>query len=207
VLCALAVGGCAGTGMTSSSAPDAVRGPSAPRFGRTVRLAPAGGQIRIALPNQARTFVRLTGPRLVAVGTRVDTRAGAVALTSAGPGQPARLQAGRFHGGIFEIRQPTALGGLVNLVIRDDVSRRQSCATRARLSQRILGLLRGNARGRFRTAGRFAAGTVRGTDWGVRDRCDGTLVLVRRGVLDVRDFRLRKDILVRAGHSYLATAP
>jgi ferric-dicitrate binding protein FerR (iron transport regulator) len=170
-------------------------------------LAPVGGQVRISLPKKARTFVRLVGPRLVPVGTRVDTNAGAVALTSADPGQPAHLQTGRFHGGTFEIRQSVSQGGLVNLVIRDNLPSRRACATRARLSQRVLGLLRGNTRGRFRTTGRFGSGTVRGTDWGVRDRCDGTLVLVRSGIVDVRDFGLRKDILVRAGHTYLAKAP
>jgi hypothetical protein len=71
----------------------------------------------------------------------------------------------------------------------------------------VLGLLRGTAKGHFRTTGRFAAATVRGTDWGVRDRCDGTLTVVRTGVVVVRDFRLRKDVIVRAGHTYLAKAP
>jgi hypothetical protein len=169
-------------------------------------LAPVSGNVRIALPKSARTFVQLPGARVVPVGTVVDTNAGSVALTSANPGRPARFQTGQFHGGIFEIRQSPSQGGLVNLVVRDNVSRKQACAPRARLARRILGLLRGNARGRFRTTGRFAAATVRGTEWGVRDRCDGTLVVVTRGVVDVRDFRLGKDILVRGGHTYLASA-
>jgi hypothetical protein len=136
----------------------------------------------------------------------VDTTAGAVDLTSATP-PPTRTQTGRFHAGVFEIRQNRAQGGLVNLVIRDNLSQGRACAVRVRLSSRVLGLLRGNARGRFRTTGRFAAGTVRGTEWGVRDRCDGTLVVVQRGVVDVRDFRLRRDILIHAGQTYLAKAP
>jgi hypothetical protein len=41
----------------------------------------------------------------------------------------------------------------------------------------------------------------------VRDRCDGTLVVVTQGVVDVRDFRLGKHVLVHAGHTYLASAP
>jgi hypothetical protein len=47
---------------------------------------------------------------------------------------------------------------------------------------------------------------VRGTDWGVRDRCDGTLTVVRKGVVDVRDFVLHKNVIVRAGQTYLARA-
>ena len=38
----------------------------------------------------------------------------------------------------------------------------------------------------------------------ITDRCDGTLTKVRRGVVVVRDFRLRRTIIVRAGESYLA---
>jgi hypothetical protein len=205
VLCALALGACGGSGATSSNAHDSRATPAAPRFGQTVRLAPVSGNVRIALPKSARTFVQLPGARVVPVGTVVDTNAGSVALTSANPGRPARFQTGQFHGGIFEIRQSASQGGLVNLVLRDNRPRRQTCAPRA-LSRRILGLLRGNARGRFRTTGRFAAATVRGTEWGVRDRCDGTLVVVTRGVVDVRDFRLGKNILVTGGHTYLASA-
>ena len=71
----------------------------------------------------------------------------------------------------------------------------------------MLGLLRGVAKGRFRTTGRFSAATVRGTDWGVRDRCDGTLTVVRQGVVLVTDFRLHTTVAVRAGQTYLAKAP
>jgi hypothetical protein len=127
-------------------------------------------------------------------------------LTSALPGGR-RFQTGRFHGGVFEIRQDRSLAGLTNLVLRDNLSRRRACVPAARSSQRLLGLLRGNARGRFRTTGRFAAATVRGTDWGVRDRCDGTLTVVRSGTVAVRDLRTGKTVLVHAGQTNLASAP
>jgi len=123
------------------------------------------------------------------------------------------LQTGEFHGGIFQVRQNRAQGGLTDLVIHDKLNRGPACGTAsgraaaaARLSHRILGLLRGTARGRFRTTGRFSAATVRGTEWGVRNRCDGTLTVVTHGIVDVRDFRLRKDIVVRTGQTYLAGA-
>ena len=38
--------------------------------------------------------------------------------------------------------------------------------------------------------------TVRGTNWLTADRCDGTLVKVKRGVVDVRD--IKKNRIVRA---------
>ncbi len=73
--------------------------------------------------------------------------------------------------------------------------------------RRTIRRLRGRGRGRFRTRGRYSAATVRGTDWTATDRCDGTLTSVRRGRVVVRDFRRKKNIVVRAGKSYLADAP
>ena len=148
---------------------------------------------------------------MVPVGTVVDTTAGRVRLTSADPGPtPAKLQSGQFFLGTFRVQQNATAGGLVGLVIRDNEPRSVCAAATAHeaaLSQRILGLLRGTAHGRFRTVGRFAAATVRGTNWGVRDRCDGTLTVVREGVVAVRDFARHTTVIVRAGQTYLAKAP
>jgi hypothetical protein len=41
---------------------------------------------------------------------------------------------------------------------------------------------------------------------GVQDRCDGTLVTVQRGRVEVRDKVKRKTVIVRTGHTYLARA-
>jgi hypothetical protein len=59
----------------------------------------------------------------------------------------------------------------------------------------------GNGRGRFRTRGRYGAATVRGTKWLTDDRCDGTLVRVKRGVVAVKDLQRprKKAKLVEAG--------
>jgi hypothetical protein len=66
--------------------------------------------------------------------------------------------------------------------------------------------VRGRARGRYRTRGRYSAATVRGTTWTVTDRCDGTLTSVTSGRVVVRDFRTRRNVTVRAHRSYLARA-
>jgi hypothetical protein len=204
---------CFGSAVAAGAAAGAsAAGGPAPVFARTVVLAPVGGRVLVELPGQYARFGRLTAPEAVPVGTVVDTTAGTVLLTSANPGPapvPAR-QSGRFFRGIFRVGQSRSQGGLVDLVIRDAEPRSvcgPSAAHAAALSQRVLGLLRGTARGRFRTIGRFAAATVRGTDWGVRDRCDGTLTVVRRGVVVVLDLRLHRTIVVRAGQTYLAKAP
>ena len=73
-------------------------------------------------------------------------------------------------------------------------------------SKKPIHSLRGRAKGKYRTRGRNSAATVRGTDWTIEDRCDGTLTTVRRGTVKVRDFGLHKTVIVRAGHSYLARA-
>ncbi len=62
----------------------------------------------------------------------------------------------------------------------------------------------GNGKGSFRTRGKYAAATVRGTRWLTADRCDGTQVKVARGVVQVNDLAQRKQVTVRAGSSYLA---
>jgi hypothetical protein len=71
----------------------------------------------------------------------------------------------------------------------------------------VLALLRATAHGAFKTRGRYSAATVRGTAWTVRDRCDGTLTTVVRGVVTVRDFVRHVTVMVRAGHTYLARTP
>jgi hypothetical protein len=199
------------TGAASSGAQAEVPVP-VPTFARTVVLTRISGKVSIGVPGAAYGFVRLASvPTLVPVGTVVNTTAGRVRLTSADPGpEPAELQTGEFFRGIFQVQQSRSAGGLVDLILRDNLSRRVCASTKAyaaAVSQRVLGLLRGTAKGRFRTTGRFAAATVRGTDWGVRDRCDGTLTVVHRGVVVVRDFRLHKNVTVRAGQTYLAKAP
>jgi hypothetical protein len=209
-LCLAAVAGCGSSGAVSTGAPQKPAGAHAPAtFGHSVRLERVSGKVLVARPTVPGGFVALSASREVPLGTLVDTTAGNVRLTSATP-PPTRYQSGQFHGGIFQIRQDRAERGLINLVIRDNVSRQSGCphgsAGGIAPSPRILGLLRGNASGRFRTTGRFAAATVLGTEWGVRDRCDGTLTVVTRGVVVVRDLQRQKNIIVHAGQSYLASA-
>jgi hypothetical protein len=76
----------------------------------------------------------------------------------------------------------------------------------AALSRRILQTLHSSASGRFRTRGRYAAATVRGTKWTTTDRCDGTLVAVQLHSVLVNDLVKRINVVVTAGHSYLARA-
>jgi hypothetical protein len=62
----------------------------------------------------------------------------------------------------------------------------------------------GSGKGAFRTRGRYASATVRGTRWLTADRCDGTLTRVTQGIVQVNDLPKRTTVRVRAGRSYLA---
>jgi hypothetical protein len=195
--------------LTTSAVAAGASVPPAPTFAKTVVLQPVSGTVLINTPG-ATYYTRLSTARTVRVGTVVDTTAGRVELTSANP-QPGSVQSGQFFKGTFQVRQSRTGGGLVSLVLRDGITRQSGCtptsAHAAALSKRLLGLLRGSAKGHFRTVGRFSAATVLGTNWGVRDRCDGTLTVVREGVVSVRDFVHHKTVVVRTGQTYLAKAP
>jgi hypothetical protein len=88
--------------------------------------------------------------------------------------------------------------------VRKTTSRRALDVTARPPSAKTIRQLWGKAKGQFRTGGRFASASIRGTVWLTRDRCDGTLVQVKQGVVKVADFVKRKTVTVRSGKSYLA---
>jgi hypothetical protein len=147
------------------------------------------------------------------VRSRVDATGGSVTL------QSAKARRGRqtatFTAGMFQVLQSgkRRAGGLTDIVMKGGSFARCASSSAAgsgagvaqrRRSRRVIRRLRANARGRFRTRGRYSAATVRGTRYEIIDRCDGTLTRVTAGRVAVRDFRRRKTIIVRAGKSYLA---
>jgi len=148
---------------------------------RTVLLAITG--VGIGFTNNSRQQV-------------VDTvRKSRVRLTAAATGGKAASRA-EFFGGMFVVTQ--AADGVVDLALSERLG---SCATKTGTRVRRLW---GDGKGRFRTRGRNAVVTVRGTRWLVQDSCDGTLARVSQGVVSVRDTVKRKTFLVRAGRKYLA---
>jgi hypothetical protein len=170
----------------------------------TVNVEPAGGTVLLLTP---RGFVALTEPRSIPVGSTLDVTHGVVRLTTARPTRG--YQRGMFTGGEFSVTQSRFGRGIATLRLID--KKRPACgrATRGgapRSLARARALLRGTAHGNFRSRGRYAAATVRGTIWTVADRCDGTLTTVQRGTVIVTDFRLRRSITVHAGSRYLARA-
>jgi hypothetical protein len=164
-------------------------------------------------------FIPLTELRQFPNGTQIDALKGSLKLISA-TGQKKKTQTGTFTGGIFKVTQ-VRFGhdkGLTILTLIEAAFKgaptyakcpkaaSDRAVAHAALSRRVLQTLRGSDRGgRFRTVGRYAAATVRGTNWGTRDRCDGTLTLVHSGTVSVTDFVHHKTLTLHAGQQYLAT--
>jgi CSLREA domain-containing protein len=168
-------------------------------------------------------FIPLTEARQLPSGTQVDARRGTIQLTSAAA-QPHKLQTGTFNRGLFALAQDRGgtTKGLTTLSLLEGLfpgaPSYTSCKTKkaadpssstahaAAVSSKVLQTLHASAHGRFRTRGRYAAATVRGTAWTMSDRCDGTLVVAQRDTVAVTDFVRHITVLVHQGHRFLARA-
>ena len=194
----------------------------APTIGKTLNVAAVTGKPFVRLP-AGKGFVPLTGAIQLPVGSQIDARKGTIQLVTA-TGRAGMTQTGKFGGGLFALAQSrnARLKGLTTLSLLEGVrgapsyasckarradDRPRSGAVASRVSNRVLQLLHSSVSGHFRTRGRYAAATVRGTVWDMIDRCDGTVTRVHRGTVIVNDLARHKNVTVRAGHSYLAKAP
>jgi hypothetical protein len=203
--------------------------PPPPVPGKSVVVRVVSGRVLIKYPpgkappgGSTTTFGPLTGAVNVPMGSIIDTTKGRIALTSAADTAGKKTQTADFYDGIFQVKQavprkkpkkPAAL--ITDLVMKGQIARSQcaplkgaraAAADKKKGPKAVLGQLWGNGKGKFRTNGKYSAATVRGTIWLVQDRCEGTLTKVRRGTVRVRDFKRKKTVTVKAGHSYLARA-
>jgi hypothetical protein len=188
---------------------------------KTVSVTVVSGEVFIKLPPGAarasqavpKGFTRLQGSNTVPVGSTLDTSRGRILLRSAADIRR-RTQSGEFFDGVFKIgqvRKPRGkartrpIGLITDLTLgAGSFSRCRAEASASARSKRKVRRLWGDGKGSFRTKGRHAAATVRGTRWLVEDRCDGTLVRVRSGRVEVRDLRRARTVLLRAGRTYIA---
>jgi hypothetical protein len=185
---------------------------------------PPGYTPRAAQAAASSGFVPFKGAANLPVGTHLDTKKGRVALTSSADTRGKKTQTSDFYNGIFQVKQalpkkkpkkPAAL--TTDIVLKGQIARSQCAplkgaraaavdAKKKKGPKSVLGKLWGNGKGKFRTTGKYSSATVRGTIWLTQDECDGTLTKVTRGTVSARDFRRKKTVRVRAGHSYLARA-
>jgi hypothetical protein len=198
--------------LTPSSTPGAqpqIPGPEdtrpAPVLGKSVVARAVAGTIRVK--RKGGRFHVLRTSESIPLGSTVDATKGKVQITAAsGPG--GATQSGRFSTGAFVVTQTRGAKPITRLALSGALQCGTTGAGTASASARRRRVRRlwGDGHGRFRTRGRHGAATVRGTKWLTEDRCDGTLVRVRRGVVLVRDFTRKKTVRVTQGGSYLARA-
>jgi uncharacterized repeat protein (TIGR01451 family) len=117
-----------------------------------------------------------------------------------------------FTAGRFRVRQVGGRNALTTLTLVGgnfatcNATRRALAAPPKGKSKKVVRSLWGSGTGKFQTKARYSSATVRGTIWLVQDRCDGSLTVVRAGVVQVRDLTTNRLLLVRTGGRYLARA-
>jgi uncharacterized delta-60 repeat protein len=180
-----------------------------PLLGKQGVARPVSGTVRYRLPG-TRKFRPMTDLTAIPNGTEIDSRKGKVLLTVLHDAS-GRLDGARFYDGRFIFKQGKGAVPLTTLKLTNGTL--SKCRKRKGARASVLAVaakiprssghrrLWGNGRGRFRTRGRYGAATVRGTKWLTDDRCDGTLVRVKRGKVAVKDLqRPRKQArVVKAG--------
>jgi hypothetical protein len=169
-----------------------------PTPGRTANATPTDGRALVRVPGTAE-FVALTSPRRVPIGTRFDTRAGAVKLTTAVRG--AGIAVTTASGAIFTLRQSAARAS-TELTLKS-----QPCegggaagARRPPPPDRLRVQVRASRKHVVRVAGRYSIAGSRGTAWMTVNGCARTVTRVSEGVVTVRDLVAKRTIRVRAGH-------
>jgi hypothetical protein len=149
-------------------------------------------------------FVLLTHPENLPPGTTVDV-SGKAAIELADPKGNEMVFYGQPDGVPSRFIYAVVGAGYVRLVLTGgSFSRFARSAASLTKAKKPVRRLWGSGKGKFSTKGRYAAATVRGTIWETADFKDGTLVLVKRGIVAVQDLVKHKTVLVKAGHSYFA---
>jgi hypothetical protein len=195
-------------------------------LGNTFNISLVNGVVLIKIHG---VFIPLTELQQIPKNTVINALHGTLSITTAVPGgsggahdaaakgkkkkKKVKTQSGTFGGAVFKLTQ--AHSGLATLALVENAFKgapsyatckkpKAADATAAALSAKTLQLLHANAKGKFRTSGKYSAATVRGTKWTIADRCDGTLTHDIFHSVAVTDFVRHKTIILHAGQSYLA---
>jgi hypothetical protein len=188
--------------------------PVVPQAGHTIYAFALAGHALVKLPGTDR-FVPLPSLTKLPVGTVIDARSAVVWLFSArdARGTP---QDAFLYGSKVKIHQRADANPMTDIKLvggdfsscpgRGAHSASTATVARAHISSRhiVRRLWAMDHNGRFRTHGANSIATVRGTEWWVDDRCDGTYTKVLQGEVLVRDRRLHRKVLVTAHHHYVA---
>jgi hypothetical protein len=177
-----------------------------PEEGSSLVLVRTAGQVKIQTPAGFQTVGE--GSKKIRLGTFVDATHGRVTLTSASDTHGS-YQTGLFYGGKFKTRQRGSkrpvteayLKGPVGPCAKKNKGKNASASAKRKRRSRHLW---GDSHGNFRTVGKSSSASTRGTRWLTKDTCAGTVTIVKRGKVLVRDFATNGRHIVTAGHSFLA---
>lgn len=189
-----------------------------PQVGVSEIVSPVSGRIKVRRKG-AKRFVRLRRPQLFKDGSEVDATRGTVDVTVAT--SRTSLETATLSSGQFVIDQAKGTNPLTSFRLSKPLSCAAAARTKGRRSRYAFASRRKppkgarknkrrhlwaqTKKGHFRTDGKYAAGTVKGTRWHLTDRCDSTTVSVQRGRVSVYD-KVRRTESVSAGGSYTARA-
>jgi hypothetical protein len=171
-----------------------------PEIAKTANASVVSGVVKVRVPG-SNQFVEVSDPSKIPVGSEVDATKGVVAIETAADKKGA-VQTGKFSKGTFTMAQDKASKPVTTMTLSNVLSCTAKPGVHA--AARTRQLFGDTNKGRFRTRGRHATATVRGTQWVTKDSCDSTTVTVKRGTVIVRDLVKRKNVTVKAGHSYTA---
>jgi hypothetical protein len=173
-----------------------------PEPAKTANATVVSGVVKVRVPG-SNTFVTVDDPSKIPVGSEVDATKGVVAIQAAAD-KKGGTQTGKFSQGRFTMAQDKGAKPITTMTLTTPLSCTSKPGVHA--AARTRKLFGDTNKGRFRTRGRHATATVRGTQWVTKDSCDATTVTVKRGTVIVRDLVKRKNITVKRGHSYTARA-
>ena len=179
-----------------------------PAIGKSIVVQPISGQV-LGHPPDDPVFRRIVGAANLVSGWTFDVTKGRVSLTTAANNRGATQTTQAYEGFFTALQSPGT--SVTDLVLRSG-NFDAICGSggvdiaRASANTKSVRHLWASGKGKFRTKGRFASATIRGTEWQTEDRCDGTLITVKTGAVSVFDQVLRKTVIVTAGKSYLARA-
>jgi hypothetical protein len=170
-----------------------------PVTGKQAVVQRVGGSVTVT-PKGASSPIRLTGPRLLKMGSTIDTTRGTVKVTTTRDAR-GHTQFGTFSQGAFVLTQTKGSSPLTDLTLAGgdfgacpprSGGRLSNDVTAAR--SRAVRSLFGHAHGRFRTRGRNSTASVRGTQWVTEDTCSGTRTDDRQGRVVTKSDNLTYDL-------------
>jgi hypothetical protein len=183
----------------------AVPGPD-PVVARTANAVAIKPGVLVEQPGST-SFVALSDPQQIQMGSTIDARQGKVRISiSDGKGG---VDTADFSEGVFRLTQSAKGTKFATLTLVGGNFKGCPRAPKPQLAKgpspnRSVRHLWGSGNGNFRTVGRFSAASLRGTTWLTDDKCGATLTRVTKGSVSVRDFVRRKTIVIKSPGRYLA---